>query len=164
MVRCRRHHRHRHRRRSQFHPAPDVRDTYRHLPSSTRITAGWSIPPLWKMPQITMEAVKEFCSVQTRALTWKPPRAQAAESIPAVRRPPHSRRRAQWLGEWDSFLFRQRQVLAFSRHEQAGAKVLCVSGQDWARIYGAHCRCVSGLGEALFPCCNPTVAMEDFCS
>ena len=141
-----------------------VREAYRRLPSFTRITSGWSMQSLCKIPHFSIDAVKDY-------LLFSDDKEYDGESLRCYKQ----LRAYQLFDEghifdvelnlWErgtEFYF----VRAKCRPSQDTSSpphkcIVCIDRTE-AKCYGAHCRCVSGLGEACSHVAALLFALEDF--
>ena len=141
-----------------------VRDAYRRLPSFTRITAGWSVESLVKLPLFTIEDVKRY-------LLFSPDKEFDGESLRC-----YKQLRAYqlfderhvfdveinlWEGGTDFYFVRAKCRPSQDTSSPPHKCIVCI-GREEAICYGAYCRCVSGLGEACSHVAALLFAMEDF--
>ena len=141
-----------------------IREAYRRLPSFTRITSGWAIDNLIKLPPFTTESVKDY-------LLFSPDKDYDGESLRC-----YKQLRAYqlfyenhifdveanlWEGGTDFFFVRAKCRPSQDTSKPAHKCTICVDRHE-GKCYGAHCRCVSGLGEACSHVAALLFALDDF--
>ena len=119
----------------------DVRDAYRRLSSFTRITAGWKVASMVKVPRLTMEVVKKYLLFSHV----------------------HDVELNEWEGGTHFYFVRAKCWPSQDTSKSAHKCIVCVDREE-PKIYGAYCRCVSGLGEACSHVAALLFALEDFCA
>lgn len=144
----------------------EIRDAYRKLPSFSHITAGWSVAALVKIPHFTMDAVNEY-------LLFSPDKSYDGDSLRAYKqlrayqlfdeRHVHDIELNEWQNGSHFFFVRAKCWPSQDTSKSAHKCVICID-RHVAKVYGAYCRCVSGLGEACSHVAAVLFALEDFCA
>ena len=143
---------------------PNVREAYRKLPSFSRITSGWSVPSLCKVPFFDLASVKDY-------LINSPDKAFDGQSLRCYKqlrafqlfdeRHVHALEANLWNKGDHFYLVRAKCWPSQDTSKAAYKCIVCIDRQE-GRCYGAHCRCVSGLGEACSHIAALLFALEDF--
>ena len=144
----------------------DIRQAYAKLPSFTHITSGWSVTALCRMPHFTLEAVHDY-------LLNSPDKEYDGESLRAYKslrayqlcdeRHIHDLELNLWEKGTDFYFVRGKCWPSQDTSRNAYKCIVCID-RTRPRCYGAHCRCVSGLGQACSHVAGLLYALEDFCS
>ena len=145
---------------------PHVSQAYKKLPSFGHITAGWSVANLCKIPFFDISSVKEY-------LLDSPDKAYDGGSLRCYKqlrayqlfdeRHIHDLEANLW-NKGEHFFFVRAKCWPSQDTSRAAYKcVVCIDREE-GRCFGAHCRCVSGLGEACSHVAGLLFALEDFSS
>ena len=126
---------------TEKHELPaEVRDAYRRFPSFTRITSGWKVSSLVKVPHLTMEAGKEH-------LLFSPDKGFAGKSLQAYKHL-HSFQLFDEnvhdieMNEWEAgtyFYFVRAKFWPLQDTSKSARKCIVCLDRVEPRIYGAHC-------------------------
>ena len=144
---------------------PDgVRDAYRRHPAFSRITSGWSVPDLCKMPHFEVSNVKEYLLFSQ---AYDGESLRAYKQLRAYQLFDERHIHDIELNTWDNgthFYFARAKCWPSQYTCKAAHKCMVCIDRERPLCYGAFCRCVSGLGEVCSHAAALLFAMEDFCS
>ena len=144
----------------------EVIEAYRKLPSFPRLTSGWSVAALCKVPFFEISSVKEYL-INSADKAYDGESLRCYKQLRAFQlfdeRHIHDLEANLWENGEHFYFVRAK---CWPSQDTSKAAYKCIVCIDWrrGRYYGAHCRYVSCLGEACSHIAGLLFALEDFCS
>ena len=148
-------------------PLPEkVADAYKRLPSFSHIPAGWSVEVLLKIPHFCLSSVTSYL-VDSRDKDYDGESLRCYKQLRAYQlfdeRHLHDLEANLWKDGTHFYFVRAKCLPSQDTSKSPHKCIVCIDRED-GTCYGAHCRCVSGLGEACSHVAALLFALEDVCS
>ena len=144
----------------------EIEEAYKMLPSFPHITSGWSVSNLQKVPPISLAMIRDY-------LINSPDKAFDGESLRCYKQlRAYQHFSENHLHNVECNLWEQCKYFYFVRVKclpsqdtvkQPYRCIVCINRES-GTCYGAHCQCVSGIGEACSHVAALLFALEDFSS